>query len=107
MIKPDFLTIFHLIFAFQNRNRKRQRRRARLLNRLDWNTLLERDCQFLKRALRMDIESFDKLVGIISDTLKRNMKQGDRRGGAIKPILCVFAIVQFGGLLVDPTGGSG
>jgi DDE superfamily endonuclease len=57
----------------------------------------------LKRALRMDFESFEKLVYILSDTLKRDMKQGDRRGGAIKPIMCVFATIRWlaGGSYLD------
>jgi hypothetical protein len=56
---------------------------------------LESDRIFLKRALRMDLESFDKLVSIISDTLECDIMQGDRRGGAIKPTLCMFATIRW------------
>ena len=57
----------------------------------------------MKRALRMDLESFDKLVSILSDTLKRDTKQGDRRGGAINPTLCLFATIRWlaGGSYLD------
>ena len=103
MIHPDIIMLFGMIASFQNRNRKRQRRRARLLKRLDWSSLLERDRHFMKRALRMDLESFDKLVSILSDTLKRDTKQGDRRGGAINPTLCLFATIRWlaGGSYLD------
>ena len=105
MIHPDIIMLFGMIASFQNRNRKRQRRRARLLKRLDWSTLLERDRHFMKCALRMDLESFDKLVSILSDTLKRDNMQGDRHGRAIKPTLCLFATIRWlaGGSYLDIT----
>lgn len=65
--------------------------------------MLERDEIFLKRALRTDLESFNKLVSILSDDLKRDSKQGDRRGGAISPILRLFATIRWlaGGSYLD------
>jgi hypothetical protein len=57
----------------------------------------------LKRALRMDLESFDKLVSILSDTLERDKWHGDCRGGQIKPDLCLFATICWlaGGSYLD------
>ena len=103
MIHPDILMLLGLISSYRNRNRKQKRRRAKLLKRLNWTTMLERDEIFLKRALRMDLESFNKLVSILSDNLKRDSKQGDRRGGAIRPNLCLFATIRWlaGGSYLD------
>jgi hypothetical protein len=103
MIHPDILMVFAMINSIKNRNGKLQRRRARLLKRLDWSNLLERDRLFLKRALCMDLEFFDKLVSILSDTLERDKWHGDCHGGLIKPNLCLFATIRWlaGGSYLD------
>jgi hypothetical protein len=51
----------------------------------------------------MNVESFDKLVLILSDVLIRDERQGRRRGGAIPPHLCVLATIRWlsGGTYLD------
>jgi hypothetical protein len=103
MIHPDILMVWTMIYSIKNHNEKLQRRRARLLKRLDWSNLLERDRLFLKRALRMDFESLHKPVSILSDTLEPDKWHGDCRGGLIKTNLCLFATIRWlaGGSYLD------
>ena len=47
------------------------------------------------RRLRMNLESFDKLLEIIKDDLVVNQQMASIRGGAIIPELCLFCTVRW------------
>ena len=41
----------------------------------------------------MPLQTFNKLVDLLHNTLKKNEKQGNCSGGALPPCLCVFACI--------------
>jgi hypothetical protein len=74
--------------------------------RLMWADYIERhsrrDRTFTRR-LRMNLESFNKLLELIREDLLVNQKMADLRGGPIIPELCLFCTVRWlaGGSYLD------
>lgn len=77
-----------------------------LQQRLNWAAYAEcrrNDPQTFKCHLRIDYESFEKLLDIIRDDLEVNPTMAALRGGAIIPELCLFCTLRYlaGGSYLD------
>src|SRR6056300_938973 len=62
--------------------------RSRMRNpyRMDWKRMLEsKGLAFFQRWLRMPFNSFVRLASMLTPWLKKNPKQGQRRGGIFSP----------------------
>jgi DDE superfamily endonuclease len=82
---------------------KRRRKAAVFLRRMKWEEYVLRDPLFLKRSLRMPLQSFEKLVAVLQPLLQSNELQASRRGGAIPPAVKLFATLRWlaGGSYLD------
>jgi hypothetical protein len=82
--------------------------------RLMWTDYVERHTRrngTFTRRLRMELDSFNKLLEFIREDLEVNQDMADLRGGAIIPELCLFCTIRWlaGGSyldIVDITGIS-
>lgn len=92
-----------ILFFYKKYRKKKRYQRSKLVRKLDWDGFCQRDPEFVKRTLRMPLQSFNKLVNLLHDTLKKNETQGSRRGGALPPHLRVFACIRWlaGGSYLD------
>ena len=79
--------------------------------RLLWHECSERHVArgTFKRRLRMDKESFDKLLSYVCDDLLVDEKQANKRGGAVIPELCLCCTLRWlaGGSHLDITDVAG
>lgn len=103
-------TMFHgiitlMMMYFLAKHAQLPRLPALLRTRLDWEELkatFAGTLQF-RRLLRMHEDSFEKLVRLLEDDLKRNALMGSLRGGAISPEICVYCMIRYlsGGSYLD------
>jgi DDE superfamily endonuclease len=82
------------------------RRNASLIDqRLAWNDYCSRHQQrgTLKRRLRMEKHSFDKLVMLVEDQLSVDHRAAAKRGGVIIPEICIYCTLRYlaGGSYLD------
>lgn len=76
------------------------------IQRLLWRRYIDangNNDKFIKRQLRMSLDSFYKLLGYVKKDLLVNELQANRRGGAISPEICLFCTIRWlaGGSYLD------
>jgi len=65
--------------------------------RIMWEKIIERHAgRFpFKRHLRMEVESFNRLLSMIRPSLEVDEVQAARRGGAILPEICLYCTIRW------------
>lgn len=88
-----------------------QRNRSLIDQRLAWFEYCARHHQrgTLKRRLRMEMDSFNKLVILLRDELEVDSSAADKRGGAIIPEVCIYCTLRYlaGGSYLDVSDIAG
>jgi len=76
---------------------KEERDSSLFEQRMIWSRIVERhSTRFpFKRHLRMELQSFNKLLSFIRQDLEVDMLQAARRGGAILPELCLYCTLRW------------
>ena len=92
---PSHSKLNLLMFIYKKYMKKKRYQHPKLVRKLDWDKFCQRDPEFVKRTLRMPLQSFNKLVDLLHDTLKKNENQGSKRGGALPPHLRVFVCIRW------------
>jgi hypothetical protein len=108
LVMSSNVTLILLICCYLHRRRSTQRtKRAAYLRdiRVDVSALIDhyRGHKDLTRVLRFPIDSFELLCDILRDSLTRDPRMAELRGGYITPEACVFLTLRWlaGGQYAD------